>query len=83
MISTERIGVVISNKMEKTVVVKIESRYSHSLYSKTLTKTLKYLAHDENNSANIGDLVLVKICRPLSKRKHWSLTKVLAKSLIH
>mmetsp|Transcript_27990 Transcript_27990/g.43087 ORF Transcript_27990/g.43087 Transcript_27990/m.43087 type:complete len:84 (-) Transcript_27990:4583-4834(-) len=83
MASKERVGVVISNKMEKTIVVKIENRYSHSLYYKTLTKTLKYLVHDEKNIANMGDLVLVEACRPLSKNKHWCLVKILAKSLIH
>ena len=69
--------------MKKTIVVKIENRYSHSLYYKTLTKTLKYLVHDEENIANIGDLVLVETCRPLSKRKHWCLVKILTKSLVN
>ena len=65
----EKIGIVISNKMQKTVVVKIESRYSHPIYSKIMIKTRKYLAHDEMNECNIGDQVLVKECRPLSKKK--------------
>jgi len=65
----EKIGIVISNKMQKTVVVKIESRYSHPIYSKIMIKTRKYLAHDEMNECNIGDQVLVQECRPLSKKK--------------
>ena len=76
----EEIGIVVSNKMQKTVVVKIESRYSHPIYSKTMTKTKKYLAHDESNECNIGDQVLVQECRPLSKRKRWKLVKVISKS---
>ena len=76
----QKSGIVISNKMQKTIVVKIENRYSHSIYSKTLTKTKKYLAHDELETCNIGDQVLVEECRPLSKRKRWKLIKVISKS---
>ena len=76
----QQIGIVISNKMEKTITVKIENRYSHPVYSKTLVKTKKYLAHDELEECNIGDQVLVEECRPLSKRKRWKLIKILSKS---
>jgi small subunit ribosomal protein S17 len=76
----QEIGIVISNKMQKTIVVKIEDRYSHPMYSKTLKKTKKYLAHDELETCNIGDQVLVEECRPLSKRKRWKLIKILSKS---
>jgi small subunit ribosomal protein S17 len=76
----EKIGVIISNKMQKTVVVKVESRYSHPFYSKIMIKTRKYLAHDEMNECDIGDQVLLKECRPLSKRKRWSVTKIILKS---
>ncbi len=55
----EKVGIVISNKMQKTVVVKVESRYSHPIYSKKMIKTNKYLAHDEMSQCNIGDKVLV------------------------
>ena len=73
-------GIVISNKMEKTIVIKVENRYPHPIYSKTLIKTKKYLVHDEQNECNIGDQVLVQQCRPLSKRKCWKLLKVVSKS---
>ena len=76
----EKIGIVISNKMQKTVVVKVESRYSHPIYSKTMIKTKKYLAHDEMSQCNIGDKVLVTECRPLSKKKRWSITKIISRS---
>lgn len=76
----ERVGIVISNKMDKTIVVKIENRYPHPIYSKILVKTKKYLAHDEFDECNMGDQVLVEECRPLSKRKRWKLVKILSKS---
>jgi len=76
----EKIGIVISNKMEKTVVVKVENRYIHPIYNKTIVKTKKYLAHDELGECNIGDQVLVEETRPLSKRKRWKLSKIISKS---
>jgi small subunit ribosomal protein S17 len=76
----EEIGIVVSNKMQKTIVVKIESRYSHPIYSKIMTKTKRYLAHDEFGECHIGDQVLVQECRPLSKRKRWKLVKIISKS---
>ena len=76
----EKIGIVVSNKMQKTVVVKVESRFPHPIYSKTIIKTKKYLVHDETENCNIGDQVIVSQCRPLSKRKHWTLNKVISKS---
>ncbi len=76
----EKIGIVISNKMQKTVVVKVESRYSHPIYSKTMIKTNKYLAHDEMSQCNIGDKVLVTECRPISKKKRWSITQIISRS---
>ena len=76
----EKVGIVISNKMQKTVVVKVESRYSHPIYSKTMIKTKKYLAQDEMSQCNIGDKVLVTECRPLSKKKRWSITKIISRS---
>ena len=76
----EKIGIVISNKMQKTVVIKVESRYPHPIYSKTMIKTRKYLAHDEMNECSIGDQVLVKECRPRSKKKRWSVAEIILKS---
>jgi small subunit ribosomal protein S17 len=76
----QQIGVVISNKMQKTIVVKVENRYSHPIYSKTVVQTKKYLAHDELEECNIGDQVIVEECRPLSKRKRWRLIQIISKS---
>ena len=76
----EKVGIVVSNKMNKTVVVQVESRFPHPMYSKTMVKTKKYLAHDQMEQCNIGDEVLVQETRPLSKRKRWVLTKILSKS---
>ena len=76
----QQVGIVISNKMQKTIVVKVENRYPHPIYAKTLIKTKKYLAHDELEKCNIGDKVLVQECRPLSKRKRWKLVEILSKS---
>ena len=76
----EKVGIVVSNKMDKTIVVQVESRFPHPIYSKTMVKTKKYLAHDETEQCNIGDQVLVQETRPLSKRKRWILTKILSKS---
>lgn len=76
----EQIGIVISNKMNKTIVVKVENRYSHPIYAKIMVKTKKYLAHDEKENSGIGDLVIVEECRPISKKKHWKLKKIVIKS---
>ena len=76
----QQVGIVISNKMQKTIVVKIENRYSHPIYSKTMVRTRKYLAHDELEECKIGDKVLVQECRPLSKRKRWKLVEIISKS---
>jgi len=76
----EQVGLVVSNKMQKTVVVKIEKKYPHPIYSKTLLRTKKYLVHDDLEQCNIGDQVLVQECRPMSKRKRWKLVKIILKS---
>lgn len=80
MPTKQEIGIVVSNKMQKTIVVKIEDRYSHPIYSKTLLETKKYLAHDEQESCDIGDQVLIEECRPLSKKKRWKLIKIISRS---
>lgn len=78
----QKVGIVISNKMQKTIVVKVENRYSHPIYLKTVVKTKNYLAHDETEQSKIGDQVLLQECRPLSKKKRWKLAKILLKSSI-
>ena len=64
-------GVVVSNKMDKTVTVKVEHRIMHPLYKKFIRRSKKYAAHDENNACKIGDTVSIRECRPISKRKKW------------
>ena len=64
-------GVVVSDKMDKTVTVKVEHRIMHPLYKKFIRRTKKYAAHDENNACKIGDTVSIRECRPISKRKKW------------
>ena len=79
----EKVGIVISNKMQKTIVVIVENRYSHPIYSKIIVKTKKYLVHDEENICNIGDQVIIQESRPLSKRKRWSMIKIISKSSLN
>lgn len=76
----EKVGIVVSNNMQKTIVVKVENKYPHPIYSKTMIKTKKYLVHDEIGESNIGDQVLVQECRPLSRRKRWKLARIISKS---
>ena len=75
-----RVGVVVSNKMDKTIVVAIKDNVQHPLYKKTIKRTVKLKAHDENNVCNIGDKVEVMETRPLSKDKRWRLVNVLEKA---
>ena len=72
-----RVGVVVSDKMDKTIVVAIEDNVAHPLYNKIIKKTVKLKAHDENNECHKGDKVEVMETRPLSKDKRWRLVKVL------
>ena len=71
------VGVVISNKMTKTIVVKVERRIQHPVYRKYIKKTKKYHVHDESNTCTIGDKVQIKACRPFSKTKSWTLEKII------
>ena len=64
-------GIVVSDGMEKSVVVKVERKIKHPLYKKYIRRSKKYMAHDEDNSVKIGDRVSIRECRPLSKRKFW------------
>ena len=73
-------GVVVSNKMEKTVVVAVERLVQHSLYSKSVRQTVKFKAHDENNESNVGDKVKIMETRPLSKDKRWRVIEIVEKA---
>ncbi len=73
----ERVGVVVSNKMDKTVVVAIENRTRHPKYQKIVVKTKKYKAHDEDNQCQEGDRVRIQETRPLSRTKRWIVTQIL------
>ena len=75
-----REGIVISDKMDKTVVVKIEERAAHGLYSKVITKIKKFKAHDETNSAGVGDRVRIMETRPLSATKRWRVVEIIEKA---
>ena len=75
-----RVGQVVSNKMDKTIVVAIEDSVQHKLYKKTMKRTYKLKAHDENNECNIGDTVKVMETRPLSKDKRWRLVEILERA---
>lgn len=77
-----RSGKVVSDKMDKTIVVAVETVKRHPLYKKTMKVTKKYKAHDENNEAKIGDIVLIMETRPLSKDKNWRLVKVTEKAVV-
>jgi small subunit ribosomal protein S17 len=79
-IRKSRIGVVVSNKMEKSVVVAIEKRVQHPLYKKFFKKTTKFTAHDEKNESSIGDIVKIMETRPLSKTKRWRLVEIIEKA---
>ncbi len=68
-------GVVVSDKNDKTVVVRVERRFTHPLFKKTVRRTKKYHAHDEANTAKEGDLVRIEECRPISKNKSWKLVE--------
>ena len=75
-----RVGKVVSNKMQKTIVVAIEELVQHKLYKKAVKRTVKFMAHDENNQANIGDRVSIMETRPLSKLKRHRLVNILEKA---
>ncbi|MBL7771273.1 MAG: 30S ribosomal protein S17 [Chitinophagaceae bacterium] len=74
-----RIGVVTSNKMEKTITVSVERKVKHPIYGKFLKKTTKFMAHDDKNECSIGDIVKIMETRPLSKNKCWRLVEVVEK----
>lgn len=75
-----RVGTVVSDKMNKTVVVKVERRFPHPLYGKQVTRTKKYHAHDENNEFHVGDVVRITETRPLSKLKRWRVSELVERA---
>lgn len=75
-----RIGIVASNKMEKTITVTVERKVKHPIYGKFLKKSTKFMAHDEEQTAGIGDTVRIMETRPLSKNKRWRLVEVIEKA---
>jgi small subunit ribosomal protein S17 len=75
-----RIGIVVSNKMDKTVTVAVEDFVRHSLYGKAVKRTAKFKAHDEENTCNIGDKVKIMETRPLSRYKRWRLVEIVEKA---
>lgn len=75
-----RTGVVVSNKMDKTIVVAVKNLIKHPLYNKIIKRTKKFMAHDENNECNIGDIVTIMETRPLSREKRWRLVKIVKKA---
>jgi small subunit ribosomal protein S17 len=76
---TQRVGIVVSDKMDKTVVVLVERRLKHPIYKKYITRSKKFLAHDEKNECQIGDKVLIMETRPLSRRKRWRVVEIIEK----
>ena len=75
-----RIGVVVSDKMDKTITVSLSTRVRHPLYGKFITRTRKIKAHDEENQCGVGDTVKIMECRPLSKAKHWRVVEIVEKA---
>lgn len=75
-----RVGIVTSDKMDKTVVVTIKDRVKHPLYNKIVDKSVKYKAHDENNECGVGDKVQIMECRPVSKDKNWRVVEIIEKA---
>ncbi|MBN2615478.1 MAG: 30S ribosomal protein S17 [Bacteroidales bacterium] len=76
----ERIGLVVSDKMDKSIVVLVERQFKHPIYGKFVKKSRKFMAHDENNECNIGDTVRIMEIRPLSKNKNWRLVEIIERA---
>jgi small subunit ribosomal protein S17 len=76
----ERIGKVVSNKMQKTITIAVDRKVKHAIYGKFMNKTTKFMAHDEKNEAGIGDTVRIMETRPLSKNKRWRLVEIIEKA---
>ena len=80
-LKNEKVGVVVSDKMDKSVVVAVERKVRNDLYGKIQRRTSRFMAHDEENTAKVGDEVLIVETRPLSKRKRWVMTRVVRKAV--
>jgi len=76
----ERIGIVVSNKMQKSITVAVHRRVKHPIYGKFIQKTTKFIAHDEENTCNEGDTVKIMETRPLSKKKNWRLVEIIERA---
>jgi small subunit ribosomal protein S17 len=76
----ERIGLVVSNKMDRSIVVEIETKKKHPIYGKFVKQTNKFMAHDEKNDCNIGDTVKIAETRPMSKNKRWRLVEIIERA---
>jgi len=76
-----KVGSVVSNNMDKSVVVQVDRRIRHKLYGKNISRRVKYMADDPNNICNIGDVVLIEECRPLSKNKRWRVRSVVEQAV--
>ena len=76
----ERIGVVVSNKMQKSIVVAVKRKVKHPIYGKFVNKTTKFYAHDEENTSHVGDVVRIMETRPLSKTKCWRLVEIIERA---
>ena len=76
----QRVGIVVSDKMDKTIVVAVKTKVLHPLYGKTVNRTTKFKAHDEKNECGIGDTVKIMETRPISKDKHWRLVEIVEKA---
>jgi small subunit ribosomal protein S17 len=76
----ERVGVVVSNKMDKSIVVAVKRKVKHPIYGKFVNKTTRFVAHDQENSCNIGDTVRIGETRPMSKTKNWRLVEIVERA---
>jgi small subunit ribosomal protein S17 len=76
----ERVGVVVSNSMEKSIVIAVKTKMKHPIYGKFVNKTSKFMAHDEENTCNVGDTVKISETRPLSKSKRWRLVEIIERA---
>ena len=79
-IRRERVGVVVSNSMEKSIVIVVKTKMKHPIYGKFVNKTSKFMAHDEENTCNVGDTVKISETRPLSKSKRWRLVEIIERA---